>query len=1447
MAVGANSHLVVVMGAVFHKQVEDAELVAAFHACKDNPLVKDALKDLEDLETANQIRWAVDNVRAAVRTQLCRGTVHDVATKLGLSMEQGKALCQLLAGKSYRNAGEALKPVISGSTVRRWAHEQFTDRVARWVANSGTKLPDPLRTAEITRYLDQLTAYCGQLPAWYPQGLRFDEISQEVTVLPPTAFESEPHEDPERKPDTDGERRDGEQPAFGATRRLPWTTAAQQSQRVLLMGDAGSGKSWALRSRCMELARRFRDGLTEEPVPILVLAPRLEEQLRTWNPGDDPGRLPRLIAAALPVDVADEASTTLVRALLAEQRPVELLIDGYDEIRDERPVTAAYLDRIFSSGLGYGSRIILTSRPSSAPQQGFVRRAVRYELRHFAEREQLQFVGSWFGTNAEAKRRVRQMIRARTFDFLDKPLLFALFCAVAGTAPDAKPPQSEHELWHRVLEHLASHKDRYEEVDPNSDKVRIRRLVLREIASLYFDDKGLREAVPTDVVEAHLHEAAAWKSLERLTAPGTVIDDLVATGLVRKVQIGLSDGLSFLHDALRDYLLADALAAKGDWARHIWRLWAQTEWEPVIGYLGAFLPDPNEALLALEHHFEDDPLNTARFTAAKMIAIAIGDVDRVRRERVRNELLSLLGSVDPIDRSRAATMLPDLQDPATPALVRAIIHPSAPTFVIAAAVRALAGESSPESMYTLLMCARSDHFSTSDRESAVEALAETGSDSALEALAGLAADTDLAAEVRACAAYSALRVFDATQAARELLNRTTQDSAKARRHLAERLAYTGEGGQLVDDVCTGTLEVPDGYCRALIMSTRMRTHPDVDAALASALPPDEILDRCLTVVERARAAAATDPLAVVCGRFILNAAVPVELRWSFVLHGESVDHIVAVPMWHSFLRRLTVRKAVPVADFLVSETADLPEELGEELKAHLLAGHLGAIAQEAMTKAEATQSSELVVTAKDDPSPAQPTNAAESLSVVPQAPPDVAAILRANVDMLTKYSLMRAARRTMPADGAVRRLASALSHFVSAFNVGAWIDTQPVIASVVEDRFMSAVPYYADSADQLARLRAIWPQRGADVLVTPPSLRPAFLDARAESTLIAEDLDEAATIALASIGASSAEGSGPTAAAVSVLFATGPGTGRALATKRMVSRYVRANVTETVAVLRLRAWLAAADRDYGTVVELLEQLPGFARISDPEVAALRIAGGVGNGAAFDEVVSWAGCMRARALVAAVRHYTESEVVLARLDEAYTAAHRRAQVLEASWPEPGLLSPGRYRTPSWAAKLVDLAGRLLSEGRPDCASEIYRAIVTDSPANPDFVNNFGFCLVPLDREAALETVDRAARLFTRPFGVNCANRMLLHWLRGDAAEVTRIGEEYFQRGVRDRQRCWLWDMDDHRVLRDGVDSYAYIIELAIRAAHKLGRADLVDLWRDRHRTYYPPAGEDGEAG
>jgi hypothetical protein len=113
--------------------------------------------------------------------------------------------------------------------------------------------------------------------------------------------------------------------------------------------------------------------------------------------------------------------------------------------------------------------------------------------------------------------------------------------------------------------------------------------------------------------------------------------------------------------------------------------------------------------------------------------------------------------------------------------------------------------------------------------------------------------------------------------------------------------------------------------------------------------------------------------------------------------------------------------------------------------------------------------------------------------------------------------------------------------------------------------------------------------------------------------------------------------------------------------------------------------------------------------------------------------------------------------------------------------------------------VDVAAARLRHGRSEEAAAVFAGVVELCPDDADARNNYGFCLLPTDPEAALVELERARDLGVRPRAINAANRALALHLLGRNADAVTVATEALVAA----DRCsgaflWWHDCDAQRL-------------------------------------------------
>lgn len=1273
-----------------------------------------------------------------------------------------------------------------------------------------------------------LLRYCSDVPTWFPDRLSFAALRQQVSVTPPHARKATPSmgfDSAIRRLDEQAE----ESEFKSKPRRISLDGALRQYQRLVVVGDPGSGKSWALRSLAISALQvpSLKNTAQRAPLPLLALAPLLEEAIAELDLMSLSRR--HLIAAivrAMPLSIISRLSLDqreLLVNIASDGRPLLILVDGYDEVRAEVPVLAKALSSIEAVCMDTSSQFVLTTRPSHVPPRGTTEFGWS-SLEPFANREQWSFIRSWFESNQTLARRLHGWVREHELEVMRSPLMLSLFCSIVERGGD--PPGTEQELWERSLLRLASDEGRFNQQSEASEHTRLRLATLESLATLFIED-SIRDQVAVGEIEEKLCSESNWQRLAERIGNSSVIDDLVASGIVRKSVHGVRTEISFLHSAFRDYLIARSLARDDSWHTILPMIWTHPEWEPVAGYLGALVDDPDELLLELFGYFPDDPLNIARLVAGRALAAMAGRIISPKlKERIRDEVLLMLCSNDIWDSARSASLLPVMNIGGTTDSLRCLLTPSVPSRAIIAAITALAGNLSAEIQEALYSVVNDKQFIQGEREAAVAAIADSGTDEANVRVREIAANSSLPDRVRTAAAIAAWTSFDDDAPGLRILSGT--EGVSIQRMLSERLAIDlRRGSELAMQVASGQLSISDGYSRAIILSVagfEASLEGAYESVLAD-LPMNPALQTLLEVTDSCLTCCADTPGFAIFLRFIIGSA-PARLRWRVVRYLHSADRPTTINSWAELIDDAEPHDAAVMAEFLAAELEEAPEEIRRSLWRELETCALPPIVDHAVRRhRKAAESASHAV-----PDAIEEDQREEASTVLPpEAADSLSEIMSAQLGSQLKYSLARTLRGQIPPHGPLRLSTASLTHLVTAADAYQWIDALPGIAPVVESRLLST-GREADALVNLARLRARWPSRAAEVMHSSAAIDARVLDAGAEAATVDGDLHLASMHALASLGASSIDEARPSLTAIRVLFSSGHATGRANSTWWKIRRFLDTLNPSTLEWVILASWLEIS-HNLRSVAGRLEVLPAYITASDPEVMALLIGSHGGQEFDLNHVISWSGCKRAEAMLSAARSYSNSPGIRESLERAALILSARADSLASRWPAPDVESPAQVGKPKWHWTLTKIASKRLAAGDFGSAVAVYEDLVNEDPSDPESVNNLGFCRMPIDIEVALHELDEARRIFGRPFGVNTANRMLANFQLLNYDQVLELGEEFVASGGT-RITAWLWDIDTPGLLRDNVDVMAYIIDIAERAARLSGRSRDVDIWTRR---------------
>ncbi|TGB05719.1 NACHT domain-containing protein [Streptomyces sp. MZ04] len=401
--------------------------------------------------------------------------------------------------------------------------------------------------------------------------------------------------------------------------------ALEGHERVLLRGDAGSGKTTLVQWLAVAAAR---EGAR---VPFVLPVRRFA---REGFPAPDD------FLHAIRHPLADRAPEGwVVRTLLAGR--AMLLVDGIDEApeasRGELRGQLRRLLRIFS-----GNGCLVTSRPSAVEDGWLAQERLAEEgfrelsLAPMSRDQVTRFIHDWHAAalSDDACKEQRDRDELREYEqrllhsvriyrelrqLATNPLMCGLICAL-NRDRSGSLPNGRKELYDAALEMLLQRRDPERDV-LYADDVRLqqgpRELLLRKLAHAMVEE-GVSE-LPRHRVVGILDAALPAIPSARAAGDGEKIFRhlLHRTGLLRE-QAGLS--VDFIHRTFQDYLAAKEIVARGQFRTLVDHA-HRSEWEEVIRMSAAHArpeecADFLERLLAAAPNLRRPHVNHRRLMAA---------------------------------------------------------------------------------------------------------------------------------------------------------------------------------------------------------------------------------------------------------------------------------------------------------------------------------------------------------------------------------------------------------------------------------------------------------------------------------------------------------------------------------------------------------------------------------------------------------------------------------------------------------------------------------------------------------------------------------------------------------------------------------------------------------------------------------------------------------------
>jgi hypothetical protein len=330
-----------------------------------------------------------------------------------------------------------------------------------------------------------------------------------------------------------------------------------RARRILLRGEAGSGKTTMLQWLAVQCASRQLEnvGGWSDLDPFLV-------RLRRFSRSELPA--PERFLDEVGRHIADEMPAGWVHKRLRQGRAV-VLVDGIDELPGERRQEVRdWLGELI--GAFPRARFVVTTRPA-AVEPGWLAAEdfTEVRLRPMTPRDVRTFVTRWHAAMGEDLEDRRDALvaaigaRGALRRLAENPLLCALLCALHHEG-NGRLPDNRMELYEVALRMLLDSRDVERRIEPGVRLSLTEKLVLLRTLAYWLVRNGHTD-IPAEDAEARL--TAKLTSMGQIDAsPHQVFRYLLDRGGVLREPV--PGRIDFVHRTFGEYLAAKAAVEEDD-------------------------------------------------------------------------------------------------------------------------------------------------------------------------------------------------------------------------------------------------------------------------------------------------------------------------------------------------------------------------------------------------------------------------------------------------------------------------------------------------------------------------------------------------------------------------------------------------------------------------------------------------------------------------------------------------------------------------------------------------------------------------------------------------------------------------------------------------------------------------------------------------------------------